>query len=104
VRYESARRALAEAVSVDEVKDLRDKYEALAAYGRQAKDTDLIANATEIKVRAEKRCGELLREMAKRGERASQTDGVARGANKHLSNPSTSARGAIEWAPRRATN
>ena len=70
IRYDTARKALAEAHAVDEVKDIRDKAEAMAAYARQAKDQDLIAWATEIKIRAERKCGELLREGAKNGERA----------------------------------
>jgi hypothetical protein len=90
VRYEAARSALAAAHSVDEVKDIRDKAEAMAAYARQAKDQDLILWATEIKVRAERKAGELLRDAAQRGERATRADGVRLGANKHLSHASTS--------------
>lgn len=60
VRYDAACRALAEARSVDEVKDFRNKAEAMRAYARQAKNREMEADAAEIRFRAERRLGELM--------------------------------------------
>lgn len=60
IRYEAACRAIAEAKAVDEAKDFRDRAEAMRAYAKQAKNKQLEIDAAEIRIRAERRIGELM--------------------------------------------
>jgi hypothetical protein len=60
VRYEALKAALADALIVDEVKDIRDKAEAMRAFARMTKDKQLEIDATEIRARATRRIGEMM--------------------------------------------
>jgi 16S rRNA G966 N2-methylase RsmD len=60
IKYDAACKALAAAKSVDEVKGIHDKAEAMRAYARQAKNKELEIDAAEIRIRAERRIGELI--------------------------------------------
>lgn len=61
--YSRAKQAIAEYKTVDEVKDFRDKAMAVEAYAKQANDMELEWDAARARVRAERKCGELLAEM-----------------------------------------
>lgn len=63
--YANAKSAIAEYKTVDQVKDFRDKALAIEAYAKQAQDFELERDAAVARVRAERRCGELLAEMDK---------------------------------------
>jgi N6-adenosine-specific RNA methylase IME4 len=78
---DTARRALAEAKSIPEVKDVLDKAKAVEKYLRQRDlGTEASQDAAELTLRAERRLGELLselpREQGKRTDRTSLPNGT----------------------------
>lgn len=65
VRYDEMCQAIAAAYKVDEVKHIRDKALAIEVYGKQAKNVEAERQACEIRLRAERKAGQLLKERDK---------------------------------------
>lgn len=82
VLYEAARRALAEAKSVDEVLLLRTAADQLRAAAHIANNRELEADAAEIRMRAERRVGEMIAAQK-------ETVGLAKGGEQFHEEPST---------------
>lgn len=77
-RYDAMRTAIVQAYRIDDVKGIRDKAEALRQYAKQAGESlenqNMIA---EIKLRAERRAGELIKELPKNeGGRPEKTPAI----------------------------
>jgi hypothetical protein len=76
VHYDAMCQAISAAHAVDEVKDIRDKALAIQIYARQARNVDAEGKACEIRLRAERRVGQLLKETQK--AKGSAQPGVGR--------------------------
>lgn len=75
-KFNEAYQALIVAKTVDEVKQIRDKMEALRAYlKQQGQSLEMQNTCAEIKLRAERRAGELLKDMPKNGGTKGQLNG-----------------------------
>jgi len=73
-------RAIVECHRVDEVRDMKDKARALEVYAMQIRNTEAERTACNIRLRAERRLGELLKELAR-------TLPPERGLRAHSSSP-----------------
>jgi hypothetical protein len=80
IRYDAMCQAIAAAYEVDEVKDIRDKARAIEVYARQARNIEAERRACEIRLRAERRCGQLLDKMQK--AKGATEPGTNRGATR----------------------
>ena len=78
IKYDSACRALAEVSSVDEVKDILDRAVKLKLYGKIAENKQLERDAVALRLRAERRLGEM---MAEQGEVSARRRAVPRKAS-----------------------
>ena len=64
-KYDSMCRAIADCHAVDEVKDIRDKALAMEHYAKQALDLESERKCIAIRLRAERKTGQLLKEREK---------------------------------------
>lgn len=89
VLYDRMLYAIAECHRVDEVKDIRDKAMALEMYAKQASNTIAERNACDIRLRAERKVGQMLKDL----QRASPTEAAAKSHERYescVSNDATS--------------
>lgn len=63
VRYDAMCQAIAACHSVDEVAEMHNKALALEVYARQAMNVEAERKATEIRLRAERKAGQMMREL-----------------------------------------
>lgn len=80
--------AIAERHRIDEVKDLRDKAMALEVYTRQAQHVEAERKAPEVRLRAERRLGELVQQEQEAG-RLATAKGEVNPGSRMVSSPST---------------
>jgi len=77
-KYSEARKALAAAIRIDEVKHIRNVAEAMRVYAYQARDGQLAGDAVEIKKRATRKLGDLMEQQRQTGKLAKGVRGHGR--------------------------
>ena len=76
VMVDRAYSALSAAVDFQGTRQVRNLAVAAAAFASEAKDTRLLSRATELRARAERKAGAMLREAAEKGQRATRDGNV----------------------------
>lgn len=80
--YDSMRSAIERCTKVDELAKLANQAVAVQAYFRVSQDVENEIGASRIRVRAERKLGELLRRMAANGERTKAGDNQHRSSRR----------------------
>ena len=84
VFFDQAKAMLEKAASIDEVKDIRDRAEALRLYAKQQKDSGAMQQqCAEIRIRCERRMGEMLQENPDFGRGKKSATMADLGLNEH---------------------
>lgn len=78
-KYDLACRALAEARTVDDVLEFKNRLDAFKEYHRRAGNFEVVVNAIELVARAQRRLGEMLDEMKDLGQLRVGNPGFANG-------------------------
>jgi hypothetical protein len=90
----------------DEAKEIRDKARALEVYAKQAQNREAERKAAEIRIRAERRAGQLLKEMKDNGQREDNRGGDRKSRSREttmkpssriLASPKTNPRSGRGW-------
>jgi hypothetical protein len=98
-RYDAMCRAIEAAYKVDEVKDVRDQAIALEIYARQAHNVEAERQACEIRLRAERRAGQLSAKLERSnpGKRRKDLGSAVQPKSKALRDAGVSKAQAHEW-------
>jgi hypothetical protein len=99
VRYDAMCRAIDAAYKVDEVKDIRDKAIALELYSKQARNIENERCACEVRLRAERKAGQLSRalERSNPGKRKKDLVPIVGTKSKSLRDAGISKKQAEQW-------
>jgi N6-adenosine-specific RNA methylase IME4 len=86
-QYSAARKALAVAVKVEQAKHVHDVASGMAVYAYKAKDGALAGDAAEIKIRATRKIGDLIKVEKAAGKLAKPTGGHRPKGQRGFRNP-----------------
>jgi hypothetical protein len=97
IRYDAMVTAIECCSSVDEAREIRNKAIALAAYAKQALNLDNERKCCEIRIRAERKAGKLLRETASNGTRMIRKNVKSQGSTSKLADHGISKDQSSDW-------